>query len=316
LTNFDFLKNDAKFSQFADTAIAAELIYRIDIAASVVNCRRAMEFAVKWMYSVDADLQKPYQEELITLINTDDFRDIVGNDIINRLHYLRKLGNIVTHSPKKITKEQAKLALKNLYIFLDFIVYCYGDNYAQAGFNESLLETQTDRAELQKPINFDESLEKLRAENEALKDKLTELRNLKAKTYVRSPLDMTEDETRKAYIDIMLNAAGWEKGKNWLEEFPIELMPNKTGTGFADYVLTGDDGRPLAVIEAKRTSVEPEKGRQQAKLYADDLERRFSRRPVIFLTNGIETYIWIDGEGGYPERQVSGIFSKRFLPTE
>ena len=98
MTNFDFLKTDAKFAPFAETAIAAEMIYRIDIAASVTNCRRAMEFAVKWMYAVDADLRMPYQDELLTLINTDDFRDIVGKDLINRLQYLRKLGNSVIHT--------------------------------------------------------------------------------------------------------------------------------------------------------------------------------------------------------------------------
>src|SRR5215469_18007888 len=93
-------------------------------------------------------------------------------------------------------------------------------------------------------------------------------------------------------------------------------MPNKTSGGAADYVLFGNDGKPLAVVEAKRTSVEVESGRQQAKLYADDLERRYGKRPIIFLTNGIKTHIWIDQTGGSPERQVSGIFSKRDLEKE
>ena len=317
MTNFDFLKDDKKFSPFADTAIAAELIYPIDTASSVVNCRRAMEFAVKWMYTVDNGLKMPYQDQLITLINTDDFKDIVGKDIFRRIDFLRQLGNIANHTPQKLTKDQARLALKNLHVFMDFIVHCYGDNYIQTSFNESLLNNQTDKANIPKPaLDFEKSYEKLRAENQVLKEKLTRLRNLKVKTYVSSSLDMTEAETRKAYIDVMLNAAGWEKNKNWFEEFPIERMPNKSGIGAADYVLFGDDGRPLAVVEAKRTSTGIETGRQQAKLYADDLERRYDRRPVIFLTNGIETHIWIDQEGGCPERQISGIFSKRDLEKE
>jgi type I restriction enzyme R subunit len=317
LTNFDFLKSDTKFSPFADTAIAAELIYHIDTASSVVNCRRAMEFAVKWMYTVDGDLKMPYQDQLVTLINTDEFKDIVGNDICKRLDILRQLGNIANHTPQKLTRDQSRLALKNLHIFLDFIVYCYGDNYIQTSFNESLLDNQVKEKEIPKPSgDFEKIFEKLKTENQVLKEQLTKLRNLKVKTYVSSSLDMTEAETRKLYIDVMLNAAGWEKDKNWFEEFPIEKMPNKAGIGAADYVLFGDDGNPLAVIEAKRTSVELEKGRQQAKLYADDLERRFKKRPVIFLTNGIKTHIWVDQEGGYPERQVSGIFSKRDLEKE
>jgi len=317
LTNFDFLKTEKKFSSFADTAIAAEMIYRIDIAASVVNCRRAMEHAVKWMYTIDAELRQPYQDQLVTLINTDEFKDLVGKNIFKRLDYLRQLGNIANHTAKKISRDQAKIALKNLHIFMDFIVYCYGENYTQSVFNESLLDNQVDETKIPKLQDDDEkSYEKLKAENQVLKDKITKLRILKVKTYVPSSLDMTEAQTRKAYIDLMLNAAGWERGKNWFDEFPIEKMPNKAGSGSADYVLFGDDGRPLAVVEAKRTSTGIETGRQQAKLYADDLERRYKRRPVIFLTNGVETHIWIDQEGGYPERQVSGIFSKRDLEKE
>ena len=317
MTNFDFLKSDAKFSPFADAAIAAELIYGIDTASSVVSCRRAMEFAVKWMYTVDADLKMPYQNELATLTNTDEFRDIVGSDICKRLKYLRLLGNTANHTPKKIDSDQAKLALKNLHAFMDFIAYSYGSNYTQTRFDESLLNKQTDNIEIPKQsVDFEEIYEKLKEENLLLKEQLTKQRTLKIKTYVSSPLDMTEAATRKSYIDQMLNTAGWERGKNWLDEFQIEKMPNKSGTGMADYVLLGDDAKPLAVIEAKRTSVGLEKGRQQAKLYADDLERRYKRRPIIFLTNGIVTHIWIDQEGGYPERKVSGIFSKRDLEKE
>ncbi|MDY3203199.1 MAG: DEAD/DEAH box helicase family protein, partial [Methanocorpusculum sp.] len=82
----------------------------------------------------------------------------------------------------------------------------------------------------------------------------------------------------------------------------------------ADYVLFGDDGRPLAIIEAKKTCKDPAVGRQQAKLYADLLEQKFGKRPVIFLTNGFETRIWNDTK--YPERKVSGIYAKRDLEKE
>ena len=317
MTNFDFLNTSAQFSSFAGTAITAELIYRIDVASSVVNCRRAAEFGVKWMYTVDADLTPPYQDQLVTLINTDEFKDIVGKDIYKKIDFLRQLGNIANHTPRKISRDQAKLALKNLHAFMDFIAYCYGEKYIQANFNEALLEKQADEPPLRQPENeFERLYEQLKKENENLKEELTTRRNQKEKTYSPLPLDMTEAETRGAYIDVMLNAAGWEQGKNWINEFPIEKMSNTAGGGAADYVLFGDDGRPLAVIEAKRTSADTAKGRQQAKLYADDLERRFGRRPVIFLTNGITTHIWIDQAGGSPERQVSGVFSKRDLEKE
>lgn len=120
----------------------------------------------------------------------------------------------------------------------------------------------------------------------------------------------TEHETRQQYIDAMLRDAGWVRGRDWLEEVELQGMPNQAQVGFADYVLYGDNGKPLAVIEAKRTSVDPAKGRQQAKLYADLLEKQHGRRPVVFLTNGFETYLQ---DNQYPERQVAALYSKRDL---
>ena len=129
-------------------------------------------------------------------------------------------------------------------------------------------------------------------------------------TYVPKPLDLSEYKTRKLYIDTMLTDAGWTEGKDWQNEVELPGMPNKSEVGYADYVLYGDDGRPLAVIEAKRTCVDAVKGRQQAKLYADLLEKKYHRRPVIFLTNGFETHIT---DNLYPERKCAAIYSKRDL---
>ena len=122
--------------------------------------------------------------------------------------------------------------------------------------------------------------------------------------------DPTEAQTRARYIDTMLLDAGWVKGVDWLEEVELAGMPNQAQVGFADYVLYGDDGKALAVVEAKRTSVDVAKGRQQAKLYADLLERQYGRRPVVFLSNGFETRM---EDGQYPERKVAAIYSKRDL---
>lgn len=122
--------------------------------------------------------------------------------------------------------------------------------------------------------------------------------------------DPTEAQTRARYIDTMLLDAGWVKGVDWLEEVELAGMPNQAQVGFADYVLYDDDGKALAVVEAKRTSVDVAKGRQQAKLYADLLERQYGRRPVVFLSNGFETRM---EDGQYPERKVAAIYSKRDL---
>ena len=130
------------------------------------------------------------------------------------------------------------------------------------------------------------------------------------------PYELNEDEiseyrTRKTYIDKDLRDAGWTENRDWVNEFELKGMPNPSGVGYADYVLFGDDGRPLAVIEAKRTTVDISIGRHQAELYADLLEKMYRRRPVIFLTNGFETHIMDDRN--YQERKVSGIYCKRDL---
>ena len=309
MTNFDFLKAEPRFIEFADTAIAAERILPIDPSAAVVNCRRAMEYAVKWMYSVDSSLVMPWDDKLVSLMNTDEFRDIVDSDVLRRMDFIRRIGNIAAHEGKKITKDQAQLCLQHLYSFMDFVAYCYGDSYTEGKYNPALLEEQTVPTPAPSPEK-DIRIEVLLKENAALRDELTARREEQQQTYVAKPLDISEFKTRKAYIDYMLMDAGWTEGTDWLNEVELQGMPNASGVGYADYVLYGSDGRALAVIEAKRTCVDVSKGRQQAKLYADLIEQKQGRRPVVFLTNGFETRI-IDNQ--YPERRVATIYSKRDL---
>lgn len=308
MTNFDRFLPDPQFAPFAEAAVAAEKILQIDLTACILNCRRAMECAVKWMYSVDGALVKPWQDTLADLMNTEEFRDIVGEDLWRRMDHIRRMGNAAAHGGKALTRAQAELCLENLYIFLDFVAYCYGTDYQEGQFDRSLLREQS-AVPAPAPVP-DVDLEALMAENQALKAELTARREEQKQTYVPKPLDLTEYDTRKLYIDAMLLDAGWTQGQDWLDEVELRGMPNKSGVGYADYVLYGGDGRPLAVIEAKRTCADPSKGRQQAKLYADILEKKYGRRPVIFLTNGFDTRI---DDGAYPERKVAAFYSRRDL---
>ena len=310
MTNFDFLKKNPDFEAFSDGAISAEKLLHIDIDACVINCRRAMEFAIKWMYSVDRDLVMPYQDNLVSLMNEDSFRHLIGNDIWRRLEYIRKLGNNAAHGGKKITREQAELCIENLFVFLDCLACYYSADYEEQGFDKSLLELKVEESVSFVP-DFDIDINQLIEENKALKMELTARRAEQQQTYVPKPLDLSEYKTRKIYIDVVLQDAGWTEGKDWINEVELYGMPNKSEVGYADYVLYGDDGKPLAVIEAKRTCVDVSKGRQQAKLYADLLEQKYGRRPIIFLSNGFDTHIWDDKY--YPERKVASIYSKRDL---
>lgn len=311
MSNFSPYLSIPSFAAFAPIAESAEKILSIDPAACVLNCRRAMEAAVKWMYAVDGSLVMPWDDKLVTLINTEEFRGIVDEQLIFRLDFIRRMGNNAAHGGKVITREQAVLCLQNLFVFFDFLAYCYGENYTEHTFNPALLAEQS--AQPTPPAVDEDAARKLDAlikENAALKEQLTQRREEQHQTYVPKPLEISEYKTRKLYIDAMLQDAGWVEGKNWLNEVKLPGMPNKSETGYADYVLYGDDGKALAIVEAKRSCVDPAVGRQQAKLYADIIEKQQGRRPVIFLTNGFETKI---DDGQYPERKCAAIWSKRDL---
>ena len=118
-----------------------------------------------------------------------------------------------------------------------------------------------------------------------------------------------KDKTRTLIIDLDLERAGWPLNREQDREYEVTGMPNESGIGYADYVLWGDDGKPLAVVEAKKTTVDPAAGQQQATLYADCLETMHGQRPVIFYTNGYETHLWDDL--AYPPRPVAGFYKKR-----
>ena len=310
MTNFDFLKQEPKFNSFSDVAIAAEKVLKIDKESSVINCRRAMEFAIKWMYSVDKSLGMPYQDKLVSLMSTEDFHDLVDDALWKRLDLIRKIGNRAAHNGRKITEDEAILCLQNLFVFMDYVSYCYSDFYEERQYDVKLLTETQEEPVVAKSSDNDVDLQELIAENKALKEELTAKRAEQQQTYVPKPLDLSEYKTRKIYIDSMLLDAGWTEGKDWMNEVELPGMPNKSEVGFADYVLYDDMHRPLAIIEAKRTCVDVAKGRQQAKLYADLLEVQYKRRPVVFLTNGFETRI-IDNQ--YPERKIAVIYSKRDL---
>lgn len=308
MTNFDYLKKEKEFNSFVDIAIIAERTYKIDVNTCILNCRRAMEAAIKWMFSIDNELVVPYKDNLNALMHVDAFKDIVGDDLWKRLEFIRKYGNEVAHTAKDKANDVAKLCLNNLFCFFDWISCCYGSEYEEKEFDESLLDNKvTDN--VSENVS-DVNLQTLIEENKALKEELSARRIERQDSYVRRPLELSEFSTRKLYIDAMLIDAGWVENRDWINEVELQGMPNNAGVGFADYVLYDDTQKPLAIIEAKRTCKDVEVGRQQAILYANILEKQYKRRPVIFLSNGFETRI-IDNT--YPERKVSSIYSKRDL---
>ena len=328
-TNFDFLTAAPAFSSFSTQAIEAEKSLVISPATSAILSRRALELAVRWVYVSDDGLKLPYRDNLSALIHEETFRDILEPRLFPMLKYTVRLGNTAVHTNQKIKRDDAILSLRNLFEFCKWIEYCYStqyQDYEDAVYDESLLEsavsaeirreTQPRPEELQelyaKLGSRDKKLEEIRLENESLRAEMTKLREKNTTENTFQVDAFTEAQTRRKYIDIELMDAGWRIGTDCREEVAVSGMPTPTGTGRADYVLFGDNGLPLAVIEAKKTGTDPIAGSRQAKLYADCLEKEYHQRPFIFTTNGFEIE-FTDDYGQYPRRRVSGFFTKKEL---
>lgn len=228
-----------------------------------------------------------------------------------------KLGNVAVHTNSNINREEAILSLHNLHQFVSWIDYCYSDEFLEVAFDETLLQLSEEKRTRPEELRDlydrlsakDLDLEQIRKENAELRNQLTQKRVENTKQYDFNVDEISEFETRKRYIDLDLKLAGWGFNKDIQIEVEVQHMPNQSGQGAVDYVLFGDDGKPLAVVEAKRTSKDANVGKQQAKLYADCLEIMYGQRPIIFYTNGFETYMWDDME--YPARRVSGFIIKK-----
>lgn len=317
--NFDFLKKQNIYDNFSDACIEAEKSLVVSYSTTAILTRRALELAVKWVFSYDEELTVPYQDNLATLIHDYSFKSVIDIKLFPMLRYIQKLGNTAVHTNVPIRREQAIEALKNLFEFISWIDYCYSDELNEAGFDESILQDSKNQKKSRKELedlyerlgSKDKKLDEIIKENEELRKQMSAKRATNEQHREFKTGDISEFKTRKLYIDLELQIAGWTIGKDCREEVKVQDMPNSQGIGYVDYVLYGDDGKPLAVVEAKRTSVDPRNGKQQAKLYADCLEKEYGSRPVIFYTNGFEYYLWDDMS--YPERQVSGFYTKSDL---
>ena len=319
MSNFEFLKNTKEYALFAPAAIEAERVYTSAPAMCAVGCRKALELAVKWVYSADTTMQMPYKDNLQSLIHEPSFRFAVDYNTWGKLPFIIKLGNLAVHTEKSVQKSDALASLQGLFEFIEWVDYCYGSNYEERKFDEAVIPTEQVAVDTKKIKEQESLLGEKDAEIEALRKKIEQMseqytaekeQHQQERSFKSE--DLSEFKTRKIYIDVDMKQMGWKftgVDADVQEEYEVEGMAGVVGQlGYCDYVLFGKDGMPLAVVEAKRSSKDPNIGRKQAVLYADCLERKFGRRPMMFTTNGFETYFWDDVTA--PQRPVSGIFSK------
>ena len=350
MSNFEFLESD--FPSLAVTAKEAEKLVYISPQFALAAARTSLESLVLWLYQYDKKLTQPYDSSLHNLINDIKFKEIIPPYIWDKMDNIRMVGNSAVHGKKfkKLTTEETVNHIQHLFLMYTWFERNYGspskDRSQPNVFKTELIpnaeptqQITANQAQLQKEIEAKEKefaeqhkalrereqklfelsanleeREKLLADIDAnVAQKRAEVEQAKlANSQVQDHTDYKESETRKLKIDLMLEEAGWEIGNTAKEEVPVSGMPSTSGNGAVDYVLYDVDGKPLAIVEAKRSSVDPDIGQQQAKLYADCLEKETGQRPVIFYTNGLKTRIWNDVQGG-PPRLVHGFYTQAEL---
>jgi type I restriction enzyme, R subunit len=342
MSNFTFIKIDFP-DLFADATEAEQLIF-VSPKASAVLMRSVLENSVNWLYENDAKLTRPFRSDLSTLMHEHDFRSLFNRTLFGELNLIRKTGNAAAHG-SRIYSQDALASLKYLFRFLRFLAIYYGKTTPESqAFDEALIpkagvvgeakpEKKEEAKKLKKLLDnlewknkearkAEQKIIEQAKENAALKLQLQQQSAaLTARKVQREktvdvdtaiPLLVSEAETRRRYIDLSLKECGWDNLKDGRDlEYEVKGMPkstNPSGLGYVDYVLWGDDGLPLAVVEAKKTMTNPKKGKHQAELYADCLQAMHGQRPIIFYSNGFETYLWDDQFS--PEREVQGFYDK------
>jgi type I restriction enzyme, R subunit len=326
MSNFAFLQGE--WVTILESAQKAEHHTYSDARSACFYARRALELAVSWLYTHDKTLKLPYQDSLSALIHEPTFRLLVGDAMFTKARLVKDLGNQAVHSTRKVATTDALAATRELFHFCFWLARTYG----RAGLPTPGLTFKTEL--LPKPAANDpgvaQTAEQLQKLGDQLREKDTKLSEVlashaaldaelqrlreevaaakKANSAVPDTHDYSEAETRKAYIDLLLREAGWELNPGVNFEVEVAGMPNGQGKGFVDYVLWGDDGKPLMLVEAKRTTKSPMVGQQQAKLYADCLEQKYGQRPVICYSNGYEHWMWDDLAD--PPRPVQGFYKK------
>jgi type I restriction enzyme R subunit len=333
VTDSQFVFLEPEFpDQFALTSWA-ERHAITDPGPAVIYARKALESAVVWMYRYDRSLPQPYEDKLNAYLNEPAFKELAQGRVFPLAKKIQRAGNRAVHEAKEPTVLEAVEVVSALFQFSFWFAYTYGrsakpdlalrfdpERLRQAGETEQ--STLARRQELEEELAREAEEAALARERVALLAKsVEELEAQRARLIAEVAAakkaaeavpveehDWSELETRRYKIDRLLAEAGWFLDDARDREFEVSGMPSGSGVGFVDYVLWGDDGLPLAIVEAKRTMKVPQTGQQQARLYADCLEASTGQRPVIFYSNGYEHWLWDDTH--YPPRSVQGFLTK------
>ena len=323
MSNFAFLA--AEFPTVHEAAVEAERQAGVSPTAAAFFAGKTVELAIKWAFRNDPGLKLPYQDNIAALLHEPSFRRAAGEAVFAKARYINTMRNRAVHEERRISDGDATGAVKELFHVCFWLARTYGRKSKPAdglAFDAALLSRRDEtlkkafahlKAQQAELDAKNGELTRLLTDKTSLDEDLKALRAEVAAARLASEAtptshDWNEAETRDRFVDLLLREAGWALDRPEDLEFRVEGMPNAEGVGFVDYVLWGADGKPLGLVEAKRTRKDARQGQQQAKLYADALEARFGRRPVIFYTNGYEHWIWDDA--AQPPRQIGGFYKR------
>jgi len=335
--NFEFLRDGHE--ELADLGGFAERYALSDHSSCLVKLRTFAESMVKAVFSHHR-LEQAYQSNLNDLLTDPSFKSITPAVVQDKLHLLRVKGNHAAHgSLFPTTDEQVMGFVEEAHKLARwFAISIDGQKLDEipkfavptqvAEETKAALEREK-KAALQKlaeqealMANLLQDLEKARAQAEAAEKSEEEKKTaLTHAQQAANALEFSEEETRLQLIDEQLLAAGWDVGPRGqdtaevAQEMKVLHQPTDSGEGWADYILKAENGKPLAVIECKKTAEDAAKGKMQARYYADGLEKEHGIRPVIFYTNGYEIFIWNDAKGE-PPRPLFGFYSRDSLEYE
>ena len=331
--NFEFLRK--RWPELASLGGFSENYSHGDPEGAMVKLRAFAERMVAIVYQ-DLALPRPPMPTFMDLLSNAAFESVTPKVVVDKLHAIRIHGNKAAHGDK-ISVDSALLLVREAWDLGRwlFVTYGHGAVESVADYIQPL-RPQSAKSEYKKErkalleqyAKQEARMQALLAELETERQKATRPRKSAEELVkvqdraqqVANELHFNEAITRKRLIDLQLSERGWDVGADGVntevvtQEEKVLEQPTETGNGYADYVLWDDNGQPLAVIEAKKTSVDAEKGRHQARLYADGLEKMHGQRPVIFYTNGHDIWIWDDHpEQNYPPRRLYGFYSKASL---
>ncbi|PXX30399.1 DEAD/DEAH box helicase family protein [Arenibacter sp. ARW7G5Y1] len=341
--NFQFLQVEW-ISLYNKLKKAEDRVYTEPVSTASY-CRLVLEECMHLMYDLEY-IEKPFNADLVQLMTHEKIKSLIPYQLNNGLHIVRKTGNNASHYGRRVTNKDALISIRYCFDFLKWFSRNYSKSFPElpGSFNEAIIpklgqkqrQLTEQQLEQEKAHNLLlEQIANLEKEKEAIlakaqeseisfrnfeQQKLVAVAKLKEQKQARLKpisLEFTEAETRQHIIDVDLKEAGWGDLNIGREiEYPVIGMPitvdNPKGNGSVDYVLWDDNGKPLALVEAKRTTKDVEIGKHQAYLYANCLEQMHGQRPVIFYTNGYESKLWDDKFYSYP-RRVFGFYTKEEL---